>query len=347
MRILIAPRPVTSYSVGIFLWRMAREFERRGYATTSTIFHYTGLSLPPWDYGFLMGAPRHADKVLRSGKPAVATMGQPTVKAWCDRMGYPYLPVYLEHENLMYSVIDRSPRVVFISDYVKGVWEQVFRQRDRSFPREKATVIHHGIDCEAFRPRNGGQRDGTFVLGTVGAMRCRFRLATVFFTSRKLDFPHRLLIVGSLDDECREELAKAMNDRLLGPRTTYVPWVKSSELPQYYHQMDCLFHPVWADALAIVVLEALACGVPVVCPNYGGPAELIVPGGGVAVTGEPWNYDDSFCERMAEAVRKVRGDRTAFSLAARLAAQKNDIARTADAYLRFMNLAPNGVPANG
>ena len=73
-----------SYSVGIFLSRMAREFERRGYTTTSTLFHYTGVSLPPWDYGLLMGVPRHAFKVLNSGKPVVARMSQPTDKAWCD-----------------------------------------------------------------------------------------------------------------------------------------------------------------------------------------------------------------------------------------------------------------------
>ena len=60
------------------------------------------------------------------------------------------------------------------------------------------------------------------------------------------------------------------------------------------------------------------------------------------MTWEPWIYDDSFCECMAEAVRRVKDNRAAFSSAARQAAERNDIGRTADAYLRFMNVGAQG-----
>ena len=338
MRILIHPRPTPAYSAGIFLARVASELKRRGYKWTARPFHYFGLSMLPWHYCFLMGTPRHCGKIISSGKPVVLTMGKPQLKEEIEALGFPYLAEYVRQEEQMMQAIQTAPRIVFISEYVRRLWTGVFGARGVSFPPpERVRVIHHGVDTTRFAPAPGLQRE-PFVLGAVGALRARFRLETLFAVSRMLPHDHRLLIVGSMDDPCRRQYELAMCDPRLRNRTQYFPWVSSEELPQYYRRMHCLFHPVDFEGCGIVVIEALACGVPVVVPAHGAPQEYLGCGG-IAVRVPQFTYGDEFCRRMAEAVTAVKDDWDRFSRGART--QANDhlsIRRTMDHYLEFMGL---------
>jgi glycosyltransferase involved in cell wall biosynthesis len=339
MRFLIAPRPGNSGGPEIFLKRMSKEIVRRGYQWTATPFKYLGFSLLPWQQAIIMNAPRYNEKLLNSGKPTLAIMGQPTVKEYCLKVGLPYLQAYEEQELKMAEVIKRSSKVVFISRYVRNVWAEVFQRRGLPFPSEKQAIIaFHGVDLRHFHPPADPLKS-PFVLGSAGALRSRFRLSTLFRVSRLLEFDHRLLIVGSMDDECKDEFAKAMEDQTVEKRITYVPWVDSWSLPQYYQQMHCLFHPLWADACPNIVAEALACGVPVVVPEYGGPAEFVLPDGGIAIGGERWDYGENFCRRMADAITKVYENWENFSPGARRQAERHlSIEKMTEAYLDLMEL---------
>src|SRR5262249_41778202 len=50
-----------------------------------------------------------------------------------------------------------------------------------------------------------------------------------------------------------------------------------------YFAADFLVHPTFYDPCSLVVLEALACGLPVVTTRYNGAAELFSPDAGVVV----------------------------------------------------------------
>ncbi len=338
IRFLISPRPGNAGGPEIFLTRLATELERRGYQWTAGPFKYLGFSLVPWQQAILMNAPRYNEKILDSGRQVLAVMGQPTVKEYCLKVGLPYLPVYEEQQLKMAEVIKRSSKIVFISRYVRNLWSDIFQQRGLHFPEERAIISHHGVDINHFRPSLELLRS-PFILGAVGALRGPDHLRTFFQASRLLDFDHRLLIVGSMDAACRDDMEKAMADPVLKGRTSYVPWVDAASLPQYYGKMHCLFHPVWADACPSVVAEALACGVPVVVPDYGGPAEFVLPEGGIAITGERWDYGEEFCRSMAEAVTQVYENWENFARGARKQAKRHvSIETMTDTYLDFLEL---------
>jgi glycosyltransferase involved in cell wall biosynthesis len=102
--------------------------------------------------------------------------------------------------------------------------------------------------------------------------------------------------------------------------------------------MSLLVHPVMGDACPNVVVEALACGIPVVAPEFGGTKELIREGG-VCFDSEPWNYDESFIIKMKNAVVEAfsRVDELS-GLARKQAENELDIKVMTDRYLEVMRL---------
>lgn len=342
MRILIAPLPKPWGGPGVFLSRVAEELSQLGYNWTSLPFHYSGFSPMPWNHAFMMGCPRFSEKILNSGKPVITTMGKPEICAELQAVGRKYDKTMEKQEARMASVIMRSNKIVFISEYVHQIWRRIFSYRGLAFPdQQNVSVIHHGLDISHFRigNRRSNPTEETFVIGTVGAIREEFRLLTLFETSQLLPFKHTLLIVGSMTPECDKIYKEFMENPILRERTEYVEWVTAEKLPNLYQRMHCLFHPVDYEGCGIVCAEALSCGVPVVVPGHGAPQEYVLPDGGLAVETTQYIYDVDFCSKMAEAIVMIRKDWERFSIGAiRMAYQKLSIKKTVEKYLMLMGL---------
>lgn len=343
MRILISPKPSPKYSIGIFLQRVAGELQRRRYQVTSLLFHFTGRTLMPWQQAFIFGNPRHLPTLIASGKPFVITIGRPEIKEEDEALGFSYHLEHQQQEDAMVTTILQAPRIVFISHYVKGVWRDIFSRRNLLFPETRTAVVHHGVDLDQFSPIMK-ERNEPFVIGMAGQFRRVQGLVALLEISRRLPFPHRLMLVGSMTPEYREVFDDGMKDPKIAACTIHIPWVKQQDLPQYYRRMHCFFHPNIGEPCGIVVAEALACGVPVVCPQYGGPAEFVLPDGGIAVASEPWDYGEGFVEGMERAIIQIHSNWDIYSRGARQQATKYlSIANCVEAYLDIMSLPHSGV----
>jgi UDP-glucose:(heptosyl)LPS alpha-1,3-glucosyltransferase len=150
--------------------------------------------------------------------------------------------------------------------------------------RPRVEVIPNGVDLEWFRPPTPEERT---------AARAELKLGTeervaVFvgheFSRKGLSFaiqglPHApsvlLLVLGGNDDIIAEAYAEAkelgVGDRILflGPRHHPVPFL---------HASDFFVLPSAYEANALVVLEALACGLPVIATPVGFAPQVIVDG---------------------------------------------------------------------
>ena len=78
----------------------------------------------------------------------------------------------------------------------------------------------------------------------------------------------RLLIAGRGEAEYVDELKK---------KCTGLPvdFLGFAELPEFFSTVDILIVPSWEEPFGIVLLEAMASGVPVIATNRGGPADII------------------------------------------------------------------------
>ena len=55
----------------------------------------------------------------------------------------------------------------------------------------------------------------------------------------------------------------------------WVEWLPHDQLHEHYYQHDALLFPSLRDSGGMVVLEALAHGLPVVCTDRGGPGLIV------------------------------------------------------------------------
>lgn len=72
------------------------------------------------------------------------------------------------------------------------------------------------------------------------------------------------------------ELEKQVRERGLGQHVTFRGVV--DDLPGFYRSLDVFVIPSWQEGLAIVGLEAMACGCAVVSTRCGGPEEYVIDG---------------------------------------------------------------------
>jgi glycosyltransferase involved in cell wall biosynthesis len=83
----------------------------------------------------------------------------------------------------------------------------------------------------------------------------------------------RLTMLGAGPDErAWRQLADELG---IGRAIEWLPWIEHGKIGELYRRHDALLFPSLHDSSGNVVLEALVHGLPVVCLDIGGPAELV------------------------------------------------------------------------
>jgi UDP-glucose:(heptosyl)LPS alpha-1,3-glucosyltransferase len=100
------------------------------------------------------------------------------------------------------------------------------------------------------------------------------------------DSPFRLLVAGSPDTAAFERLARRLN---IADRVRFIGYC--ADMRNGYFAADFFVHPTFYDPCSLVVLEALACGLPVITTRYNGAAEVMRPPREGYVLDDPHNLD--------------------------------------------------------
>jgi len=302
-----------------------RLIEQRGYSFT--------LDLDAaWEAALFVIGVEGLEKALIHDRSVGYRVANGYLPQWFKTMHRPMHPEHHAINAAIGQALETATTVIYQSHWAKAELDALLYRRDQRF-----AVIHNGVDLSHFHPPDQPPT-GLPVIGSIGILRYRYRLQTLFELSRRLGCPHRLLVVGSTDAECADVLREALSDPTLKERLTYLPYVPHEQLPKIYQQMSLLVHPVCGDVCPNVVIEALACGVPIVAPLYGGTAELI-GGAGQIFDCQPWMYDQAFVEAMTDATERALQQVEKLSLLARQRAENHfNLQSMADAYLKALDL---------
>jgi len=183
-------------------------------------------------------------------------------------------------------------------------------KRTRHILGEKALELPIGLDDQVFAPGPSSVRSTLgwtareMVIGYVGRL-TRFKgvdvLGAAFHSLSRVAPQARLLVVGSGEEETnlRYTLRELFADRKVHIEQD----VDHDRLPEWYRAMDVMVMPSRYENFSNAIVEAMACGVPVVASNVGGNTTL-------ESTGGAWLFDTESPASLSVRLAGVLADRT-------------------------------------
>ena len=193
----------------------------------------------------------------------------------------------LDGSSLRYQRVRRLFRP-FVTRYVALSPDLASYLRERiGVPAARIDQVYNGVDTARFCPAPGGRAaiDGCqfrspdhWLVGTVGRMETvkdQTNLARAFATAVRADSDARarlrLVLVG--DGKLKGEIEAILGSAgvrdlawFAGERADVVPLLQG---------LDCFVLPSLAEGVSNTILEAMACGLPVVATRVGANAELV------------------------------------------------------------------------
>jgi glycosyltransferase involved in cell wall biosynthesis len=241
--------------------------------------------------------------------------------------------VVLEMQSEWLSQMNRDAvheqlRAVHAVVAVSGHVERLFRA---AFPNYRGIVdvVHNGVNTELFCPAPAASEDTDsqrlLFVGRVSpekgvhTLLQAFTMVAARFPRARLDLvggrgamPMRLL-VGLSDDplvsalerfyqpdgssDYPQHLDDMVSKAGLQDRVTFHSYLPHKEIISYYQNADVVVNPSLSETFGISIVEAMACGVPVVGTRVGGMLDTIVDDVGRSVPAEdPARLAEAICE---------------------------------------------------
>ena len=204
------------------------------------------------------------------------------------------------HEERLDEEIDLADVVLVGSTYVSDSFEA------EGVDRSKMRVVPYGVDLQVFAPGPSRTRPAAFNVIYTGQLTQRKGLSYLLRGYQK--FARRgtqLTLVGSVVDDFAPLLPFAHLFRHVAHQTR-------PALAAMYREADVFVLPTLIEGMPLVVLEAMACGLPVIV-TANGPADIVRDGiDGFVI---PERDEDALCDRLeilhAQPERRVEMGRRA------------------------------------
>jgi glycosyltransferase involved in cell wall biosynthesis len=223
------------------------------------------------------------------------------------------------------TVLRRADHVVYQSEFCRAAADRFL-----GAPQGGWEILHNAVDTSEFTPA-GEPPPGPPVLLLAGDQFQPYRLGIALRTVAALQ-DVRLLVTGTLVED-----GHALAEQLgVADRVLFTGRYAQRDAPSVYRRAHVLLHPKVNDPCPNVVLEALACGLPVVHSESGGTPELVGDAGVGVGSDTTWEQDvPPAPDLLAVAVEHVLGGLDDFRGRARARAHQFDLAPWVDRHRRL------------
>ena len=312
-RICIIPKAANTGGVSSFQTRLSAGLLARGVQVTYD------LSDLPFDAVLLTSTTRNIARLLALRRQGIPIVQRLDGINWLHRRlptGFRHF-LRAEYGNRLLALLRASvvTRQVYQSNFVCKWWQ-------KSFGVEKipSAIIHNGVDLTIYSPEGVHERpsglyrllivEGSLQGGYETGLKTAVTLAELL--SKKV--PLELMVAGRVPPELQAAYQVSCS--------VPIHWsglVPGSEIPRLDRSAHLLFSADVNAACPNAVIEALACGLPVVAFETGALPELVTNGSGCLVPygGDPWKLDPPDLPALLRAAGDILENNNTFRCSAR------------------------------
>lgn len=210
-----------------------------------------------------------------------------------------YYQLFLKHS------IKMANRIIAISDAAKKEIVKEF-----NVPEKKIDIIYPAFDdhfgvmnksvARDFLSKNYNLSEPFFLF--VGSLIPRKNLVRIILAFDKIkdESKHKLVVIGK-KGWLYEEIFDTVKKLNLSSKVVFTNYVQESDLPYFYNAASSLVFASLHEGFGIPILEAMACGCPVITSNKSSMPEVA---GDSAILVDPLNIGD-----IAAAMNKIIADK--------------------------------------
>jgi len=312
-----------------FQRRLAEGMQRRGHTVAY------GPEVGQADCVLVIGGSRHLGALWRARRRGLPIIQRLNGINWIHRVRPTGVRHYLRAEanNLLMRAVRRlADRVVYQSQFARDWWERTYGVADA-----EATVIHNAVQLDRFSPAGPempppdrvrllvveGQLAGGYQVGL------QWALSLAAGLRQRLTQPVELVVAGLVEPDARQAA---------GGDVTWAGLLPTEAIPGLHRGAHLLFSADLSPACPNSVIEALACGNPVVAFETGALPELLTEDSGrlVAYGADPWRVEPPDIQALVAAAVEVIDRNPALRQGARRRAEAAfGLDRMLDRYLAF------------
>lgn len=228
-------------------------------------------------------------------------------------LSYIHYPDYTEKKNLKFLLkhvgasVERADKIITISASAKLDILRYYKVKE-----EKVDVVYLGY------PKNFGKKvskerinqiknkykiEGSYIL-FVGTLEPRKNIEGLLIAysqlKEELKNKYKLVIAGG-KGWYWENIFKLVERNKIADKVVFTGYIDESDLPSIYQGASCFAFPSFYEGFGLPILEAMACGVPVVSSNTSSMKEV----GGDAVL----YFDPCDIDKIKEVLNKILNSR--------------------------------------
>lgn len=173
--------------------------------------------------------------------------------------------------------IKRADGVIYQSKFSERMCSKILKAR----PKTDFAIIPNGIDQRSLKDiAPNKQFDGKYIFVASAKWRETKRPRSILKGFIKANVPDsKLLFVGEY------------NKRIKDKRIVYLGKLSHKELIGYLKASNAFIHLCMIESCSNAVVEALSCGLPVVCNNIGGTPELVGDDGVIVKSDKKFKFN--------------------------------------------------------
>lgn len=199
-----------------------------------------------------------------------------------------YLKVHGSDINMHTFYPSRAKKIVRVANNAKGILSVssalANRMTEIGVDKSRIQVIYNGVNLEKFIPiENSVDNETPYILfiGNLIKDKGVLELLDSYEILHKKNINIELRFIGS--GPIMSELKRRVKQKNLTKNVKFLGIVSHDELPKHIAKSNILALPSYREGVPNVILEAMACGIPVVGSSVGGIPEVVNENTGILV----------------------------------------------------------------